>query len=102
MPLLSSDKLFNNTKSWVDKALKINGSTHNGTFESAFHVSNNLCRFYKDSVVATMDKQGMAIAQPMLTLQYVAMLSALNITGIKERELSKHLRLHLGNGFCPT
>ena len=45
VPRPSSDKLFNNTKSWVDEALKINGSTHNGTFESAFCVSNHLCNF---------------------------------------------------------
>jgi hypothetical protein len=45
---LSSDKLFNNTKSWVDKALEISGSPHNGTFESAFRVANHLCRFYGD------------------------------------------------------
>ena len=45
---LSSDKLFNNTKSWVDKALEISGSPHNGMFESAFRVANHMCRFYGD------------------------------------------------------
>ena len=44
----------------------------------------------------------MDIVQPMSTLQSVTMLSALKITGTKERELSKYLRLHLGKGFCPT
>ena len=34
MPHSSSDKSFNNTKSWVDNALAINGSIHNGPFES--------------------------------------------------------------------
>jgi len=48
VPRSSSDKLFNNTKSWVDGALKYNGSTHGGTFESAFQVSNHLCRSYRD------------------------------------------------------
>ncbi len=59
LPHSSSDKLFNNTKSWVDEALKYNGSTHGGTFESAFCVSNHLCRFYRDSFVAAMEKQGL-------------------------------------------
>ena len=59
VPRLSSDKSFNNTKSWVDEALKYNGSTHGGTFESAFRVSNHLCRFYRDSFVAAMEKQGL-------------------------------------------
>jgi hypothetical protein len=31
----------------------------------------------------------MAIAQPLSTVQYVAMMSALNIAGTKERELTK-------------
>jgi hypothetical protein len=45
MPQSSSNKLFNNSKSWVDNALQISGSPHNGTFESAFCVANHLCRF---------------------------------------------------------
>jgi len=62
VPRLSSDKSFNNTKSWVDEALKYNGSTHKTTFEIAFRVSNHMCRFYKDTFVAAMEKQGMPIA----------------------------------------
>ncbi len=59
VPHSSSDKSFNNTKSRVDEALKYNGLTHGGTFESAFRVSNHLCRFYRDSFVAAMEKQGL-------------------------------------------
>ena len=44
----------------------------------------------------------MTIAKPMSTVQYVAMLSALNMTGMKERVLSKNLKQHIGKGFCPT
>ncbi len=44
----------------------------------------------------------MTIAKPMSTVQYVAMLSALNMTGMKERVLSKFLKQHIGKGFCPT
>ncbi len=103
VPRSSSDKSFNNTKSWVDEALKYNGSTHGGTFESAFRVSNHLCRFYRDSFVAAMEKQEMPIAQPMSTVKYAAQkMSALNITGKKERVLGNYMREHLGPAFCPT
>ena len=102
MPHSASDKSFNNTKSWVDQALKYNGSPHPTTFESAFRVSNHLCRFYKDAFVAAMEKQGMPIAQPMSTVEYTAMMSLLNITGKKERVLGKYMRQHLGQAFCPT
>ena len=36
VPQAGSDKTFNNSKSWVDEALKINGMSHNGTNDSAF------------------------------------------------------------------
>jgi hypothetical protein len=67
--LSSSDKSFNNHKSWVDEALQISGSPHNGTFESAFRVVNHMCRFYKDSVVKALNKQGMVIAQDMTVVK---------------------------------
>ena len=102
VPRSSSEKSFNNTKSWVDEALKYNGSTHGGKFEIAFRVSNHLCRFYRDSFVAAMEKQGMPITQPMSTVQYAAMMSTLNITGKKERVLGKYMRQHLGPSSCPT
>ncbi len=44
----------------------------------------------------------MAITQPMSTVQYAAMMSALNITAKKERVLGKYMRQHLGQSFCPT
>lgn len=44
----------------------------------------------------------MAVAQQMTTIQYVAMLSALGITGKKEKELARYLRHYLGKGFCPS
>jgi hypothetical protein len=83
--------LWEGTKSWIDKALKNKESTHDSTFESAFGVSNHLCRFYRDSFVAAIEKQGIAISQPLSTVQYVGMMSALNIAGMKERELTKYL-----------
>ncbi len=44
----------------------------------------------------------MPIAQPMSTVKYAAMMSALNITGKKERVSGKYTRQHLGPAFCPT
>jgi hypothetical protein len=38
----------------------------------------------------------------MSTVEYTAMMSALNITGKKERVLGKYMRQHLGPAFCPT
>ena len=102
VPCLSSDKSFNNTKSWVDEALKNNGSTHDGTRESAFHVANHLCRFYQDSVCEALNQQGMVLAQEMSKVKYVTMMSALKITRARERILARYLREHLGSSFCPT
>jgi hypothetical protein len=102
VPHSSSETLFNNTKSWVDEALKYNESTRGGSFDSAFRVLNHLCRFCRDSFVAAMEKQGMLIAQPMSTVQYAAMMSMLNITWKKEGVLWKYMRQHLGPAFCLT
>ena len=102
VPHSSTDKSFNNNKSWVDDALKVNGSTHGGTYESVFRVSNHLCQFNRDSFVAVIEKQGMAIAQPMSTVEYVAMLSAMNITVAREQKLTKYLRQYIGKAFCLT
>ncbi len=81
VPHSSSDRSFNNTKSWVDKALEISGSPHNGTFESAYRVANHLCRLYGDSDRQALKKQGMVIAEEMYTVKYDAMLNSLKISG---------------------
>jgi len=65
-------------------------------------VANHLIQFYKDSVLAALKKQGMAIAQQMSTTQYVAMLSALEISGEKEQVLAKYLCHYLGKSFTPS
>ncbi len=44
----------------------------------------------------------MMIAQEVSTVKYVALLSALKITGAQERILARYLQEHLGNSFCPT
>ena len=62
----------------------------------------HMMKFYNDSFVEALKKRGMAIAQPMMTTQYVAMLSSLGISGKTELELAKYLQQYLGKGFVPT
>ena len=88
-----SDHSFNNCKSWVDDAIRLNHGPNESTFESATRVPNHLIRFYKDSFFTN------AIAKQMTVTQYVAMLSALGISGKKEIEWAKYLRHHLGKSF---
>jgi hypothetical protein len=38
----------------------------------------------------------------MSATQFQAMMCAASVSGTGERELKKHLRAHLGKGFCPT
>ena len=102
IPRASSDKSFNNSKTWVDDALSLNHGSNESTFESAMRLTNHLIRFYNDSVVEALKRKGMAIAQPMTTTQYVAMLSSLGISGKKEKELAKYLRHYLGKSFIPS
>jgi len=91
IPRASNDKLFNNSKTWVDEA-----------FESAKRVIIHLIKFYNDSFLEALKMRVMAIAQPMTMTQYVAMLSTLGISGNKEQaELAKYLRHHLGKSFIP-
>ena len=53
--------------------------------------------------MAAIKKQGIAIAQPMATVEYVAMLSALKTTGAREQELTMYLKQqYIGKAFCPT
>lgn len=95
IPWASSDQSFNNSKHWVDDALSLNHGPNESTFESALCV---IIYF-----VEALKRRGTAIAQPMMTTQYVAMLSALSIlSGKKEQDLAKYLRHHLGKSFIPT
>ncbi len=102
IPQASSDQSFNNSKIWLDDALTLNHGHNESTFDSATRVIIHMMKFYNDSFVEAWKRRGMAIAQPMMTTQYVAMLSSLGISGKKELELAKYLWQHLGKGFVPT
>ena len=100
---LSSQQSFSqNSKEWVDTTIKIAGSTHGGTFESAYQIANHLICSYKDSILAALEIQRIHVCKPMSATEFSAMVKAGNINVMGEKELKKHLRAHLGRGFCPT
>jgi hypothetical protein len=43
-----------------------------------------------------------AVCKPLSATAFSAMLSASQVSGIGEHEIKKHLKAHLGTGFCPT
>jgi hypothetical protein len=102
VPRTRSDNAFTNSKEWLDTAIKISGSQHGGTFESAYRISNHLIKFYKDSFLAACHTQGVPVIKPMTATEFQSMLNAGKVTGTGERELKKHLHAQLGRGFCPT
>jgi hypothetical protein len=96
------DNSFTNSKEWLDTAIKILGSLHGGTYESAYRISKHLITFYKDSFFAACNTQGVLVIKPMTATEFQSMLHAGKVSGTGERELKKHLSTHLGEGFCPT
>jgi hypothetical protein len=89
-------------KKWLDTAIKISGSLHGGTFESAYQITNHIINFFKDSFLAACKTQGVPVIKLMSATQFQAMLHAGKVTGTGERELKMHLSSHLGKSFCPT
>ena len=58
---------------------------------------------YKSSVVAALERSGkIPIAAPMTPTAYVSMLQKASLNATQEEALTKHLRDHLGNAFCPS
>jgi hypothetical protein len=43
-----------------------------------------------------------AVQKPMSATAFSSMLSASQVSGIGEQEIKKHLKAHLGTGFCST
>jgi hypothetical protein len=102
VPKSLSDQSFQNSKEWLDVAIQIAGSKHNGTFEAAYRIANHLLHFYKESVIAACKIQRVPICKPMSATAFSAMLKAGKISGTGEGESKKHLSSHLGQGFCPN
>jgi hypothetical protein len=84
VPTTSSDHAFTNSKEWLDTAIQIAGSKHNGTYESTYRVANHLLHFYKDSVIAACETQRVPICKPMSATAFSAMLHAGKVSGTGE------------------
>ena len=54
VPKTSSDRSFQNTKEWLDVAIKIAASKHKTTYEAAYRIANHLCRFVAIVVVVVV------------------------------------------------
>ena len=65
IPKTSSDRSFQNTKEWLDVAIKVAGSKHGGTYEAAYRFANHLIRFYRDSALAACEIQRLPGCNPM-------------------------------------
>ena len=63
VPWPNSDNSFLNSKEWIDTAIKISGSKHRGSFESAYIITNHLICFYKDSVLAAYKNQQLPVSK---------------------------------------
>ena len=66
VPKTSSDRSFQNSKEWLDVAIKIAGSKHGGTYESAYRIANHLCCLHKDSVIAACETQEVVVCKPII------------------------------------
>ncbi len=49
VPKTSSNRSFQNSKVWLDVAIKVAGTKHGGTNEAAYHITNHLLRSVKGS-----------------------------------------------------
>jgi hypothetical protein len=76
VPKTSSDHAFTNSKEWVNTSIKIAGSKHGGTFESAYCMGNHFIPFYKDSVIAACETQRIPICQPMSATAFSSIIQA--------------------------
>jgi hypothetical protein len=84
VPRTKSDNAFTNSKEWLDTTIKISGSSHGGTFESAYQITNHIIKFYRDSFLAACKTQGVPVIKPMSATQFQALLHAGKVTGTGE------------------
>jgi len=102
VPKTSSDRSFQNSKKWLDVAIKVAGTKHGGTYEAAYRISNYLLRFYRDSVLAACKTQRIPVSKPMSAMQFSSMMNTSGVSSKGEQEIKIHLKAHLGPGFCPS
>jgi hypothetical protein len=85
VPRTKTDNAFTNSKEWLDTAIKVSGSLHGGTFESAHWITYHLIKFYKDSFLAACQIQGVPVIKPMRATEFQSMLHAGKVSGTGER-----------------
>jgi len=102
VPKTSSNQSFQNSKEWLDVAIKVAGTKHGGTYEATYRISNHLLRFYRDSILAAYETQRIPVSKPMSATQFSSMMNASGVSDKGKQELKKHLKAHLGPGFCPS
>ena len=102
VPKTSSNQSFQNSKEWLDVAIKVAGTKHGGTYEAAYGITNHLLRFYRDSILAACKTQRSPVSKPMSATQFSSMMNASGVSGKGKQEIKKHLKAHLGPGFCPS
>ncbi len=73
---------------------------HGGTYKAAYHITNHLLHFYRDSVLAAWETQRLPVSKPMSATQFSLMMNTSGASGKDEQEIKKHLKANLGPGFC--
>ena len=104
VPQFATDKSFKRrAKALIEPIITNSSYNDDSGFEAARRITDYLVTNYKGSVMASLEKHpDIPICTPMSATAYVSMLQAARVNTTQEKELSKHLRDHLGNAFCPT
>jgi hypothetical protein len=100
IPTTSSNRSIQNLKEWLDVAINVTREKHGGTYEAAYHIANHLLCFYQDSVLAACEHQRLPVSKLMTATQFSPNLNASGVSGKGKQEIKKHLKAHLGPGFC--
>jgi len=105
IPRSSTDRSFHEKKQWFDDAMELNSATKNGDGnpeDSGRRLVNHLCIYQLDAVKDVLNKRGIPLCKPMNTTQFASLVQSCGLNGAQTAQLTKHLRDHLGKGFCPT
>jgi hypothetical protein len=85
VPKTSSNRSFQNSKAWLDVAIKVAGTKHGGTYEATYRITNRLLHFYRDSVLAACETQRLPVSKPMSATQFSSMMNASGVSGKGEQ-----------------
>jgi len=91
VPETSRDRSFQNSKEWLDVAIKVAGKKDGGVNEAAYRITNHLlclC-FYRDFVLAACETQRLPVPKLMSATQFSSMMNASGVSGKGEQEIKK-------------